>query len=266
MACLTRREIFLVYKQKSNAPILSKIAHVNSVILNKLSTSLRAIDKRETSETLRRLCYEFQRKTTKAHSLDDPKSPHKIWLDETIDFAVVPMPRGLGRPLTNFNLLSDSQKRRRVEKLRKSATTNELALATQINAREEGREDIARVIHDIFQDEGKAKAMRDAYSVVLEMKPGSHFSSNEALALYLNLDISRDEYQALRNALLAKNVPDLLPSYKVMHDALEKCLPDPAAMTITESSATVDLQALLDLTAKRLVEQHDVQLLQFGVR
>ncbi|KAK3918280.1 Early transcription factor 82 kDa subunit [Frankliniella fusca] len=75
----------------------------------------------------------------------------------------------------------------------------------------------------------------------------------------LNMDIIRDSYQSLRNELVKRNHPELLPPYKAVHDASEKCSPSDSALILTESDVQISIQALLDITLARMIEIDDVK-------
>lgn len=52
----------------------------------------------------------------------------------------------IGRPCSAFADMSDRNKRRRVQSLRQSTSTEELAYATQMNLRDAGKTDAANVV------------------------------------------------------------------------------------------------------------------------
>ena len=55
----------------------------------------------------------------------------------------------LGPPVKNFLEVGDRTKRRKVGHLRKEASAEELAFAAEMNFRETGREDAAKLIHEV---------------------------------------------------------------------------------------------------------------------
>lgn len=79
------------------------------------------------------------------------------------------------------------------------------------------------------------------------------FSPDEALALFLDLELTKAQYVQLRKALLNKNI-DVLPKYEHITSAKTNCCPE---FCVTETSASSDLQSVLDHTAKRFLKIKD---------
>lgn len=71
--------------------------------------------------------------------------------------------------------------------------------------------------------------------------------------------ICKSQYQKIRNNGSKENYSTLFPSCKKVHEAKLICYPTKSDLTITECSAEVKLQALLDHTIKRILSsQADV--------
>ncbi|KAK4883413.1 hypothetical protein RN001_006732 [Aquatica leii] len=112
--------------------------------------------------------------------------------------------------------------------MRKEHTVQELAYATQMSLRAQGNLLASNVI------------------------------SNEALSLVVEGKMSKSQYQLIRSVSVQKNCK-LYPPYKCVLDAKKKCYPKKSEISVTESGATVRLQALLNHTAERLlIVQSDV--------
>lgn len=78
----------------------------------------------------------------------------------------------------------------------------------------------------------------------------SEFTEEEAIALMLELGLSRNQYQTLRMALLEKGMK-VLPSYKSIQEKKQSIIPSPIA--VNEREACIELSTLLENTASRLV-------------
>ena len=76
------------------------------------------------------------------------------------------------------------------------------------------------------------------------------YSEDEALCLLIDAQLSKRQYTTIRLQAKAKGA-DIYPAYKNVRAAKERCYPDP--VTATESGCEVGLQAILDLTARRLL-------------
>lgn len=82
-------------------------------------------------------------------------------------------------------------------------------------------------------------------------------SKEEGLALFIDINISRDHYQLLKNVLGGKNFK-VLPSYKTLAEAKAECYPD--GITVTDIKASVALQHLLNHTVKRIMKIDNVDV------
>jgi len=76
------------------------------------------------------------------------------------------------------------------------------------------------------------------------------YSEDEVLCLLIDAQLSKRQYTMIRLQAKAKGA-DIYPAYNNIRAAKERCYPDP--VTATESGCKVGLQALLDLTARRLL-------------
>ena len=75
----------------------------------------------------------------------------------------------------------------------------------------------------------------------------------EALALMLDTDLSKREYQQIW--LEAKErAADIYPSYNSVRNAKKKCYPPSATISVSEKLSKVSLQGLLNHTAQRICE------------
>lgn len=115
----------------------------------------------------------------------------------------------------------------------------------------------------VFQgcDSDSATKIRSAHLEKKNSKEIENYSSDEALAMMLHLDISKENYKQLRNGAVVRNLPNLYPSYQMVSEAAERCIPDSNCITVTESGAKVKLQALLDHTCTRILLEHETALL-----
>ncbi|KAK3918877.1 Nitrilotriacetate monooxygenase component A [Frankliniella fusca] len=79
------------------------------------------------------------------------------------------------------------------------------------------------------------------------------YSADEALALMLDTDVTRDKYTLMHQGAKRKG-SHLYPCYDIVRGAKKKCYPSEDCITVSESCARVTLQALLDHTTNRIAQ------------
>jgi len=84
-------------------------------------------------------------------------------------------------------------------------------------------------------------------------KPIIPYTPDEALVLYIDGDYTKNSYILMRSGAKEQNA-NIYPSYDVLKSAKKKCYPNDSFITITDLSAEVTLQALVDHTIQRLLE------------
>lgn len=85
---------------------------------------------------------------------------------------------------------------------------------------------------------------------VKETKPA--FSPDEALGLFLSLKLTKWQYNTLRKSVNEKD-NNIFPSYYQVQHAKMECYPSKDAIKVTETSGKIKLQALLDITTRRIM-------------
>lgn len=151
-----------------------------------------------------------------------------------------------GRPAIPFGEASESTKRRKTRHLRSQFSTEELAYATNMRLRQEGKVDAAKLCTEATSSPTKAATILKKANQTNECI----FSPAEALNIIVNTDMSKNSYVFLREAHRQKQC-FMYPSYeKVLHEKL-KCYPE--GVNVTQFEATVPLQSLLSHTAQRLI-------------
>lgn len=157
-----------------------------------------------------------------------------------------------GRKKISFRESSDCVKRRKTVELRTEHDADELAFASAMKLREEGRRVEASIIQVATQaTPTRAKRMLKCGKT----QPQTAiipYSPDEALALICDGNLSVVQYKKLRKGAKARNV-DLYPSYHKVVDAKIKCYPDKQSISITETNMEIKLQALLNHTVERIM-------------
>lgn len=153
-----------------------------------------------------------------------------------------------GRPRKLFAELSERGKRKRTENIRATLETEELRFATEVKFRTSGQLDASKLVREIGESPGIAKKFRQAYKDA-EKNKEKQLTILSALQKYVDADLSRREYEIIRTS-----DTKLFPSYKKLQLAKRSCYPKEESFNITDTCAEVNLQDLLDHTARRLMK------------
>lgn len=183
------------------------------------------------------------------------KKKHNDWLSGLIriiiyDAEIQSMQSNrAGRPSLEFSELSDRSKRRKIEELRTSNTTEELAYATQMSLRSSGQLHASKIIKDVTST---SPIRASKYITAFTSKVEKTLSDDAALSVLVEHKFSKRTYHGIRKVAKENNCK-LYPSYNNVLQAKKRCYPSRISITITESCAEVKLQALLDHTAMRIL-------------
>lgn len=154
-----------------------------------------------------------------------------------------------------FEELSNKQKRRRTESSCSSYSTEEIVFSAQTSLKSSGKKDVAEILQYLLENPEQVSKVKQ-FIQFGEMK---EISSQKALALYVTLRLSKFRYITLRDFSEKEGICKY-PSYYKLQEEKKKCYPDNSAVTITETSVKIKLQALLDLTVNRLIQCLDISL------
>lgn len=259
MIGLLREEIFKLMKNNLNDNATVAYEKIEKFMSNKLQRSFTLSDDRKA--VIRKLLHDFRTKWQDVARMEK-KFFYKYheWLNvfvrlDNIKDLATPEKKNSGRPSSEFTDSSERTKRRRTEEMRSQSSTEELSYATQMKLRVSGKLDAAKVVKDVtLGSPSKAEKYRKSLEFVSE----TILSGDKALSLLIEQKLSRSQYEGLRNISLENNCK-LYPSYKNVLIAKRKCYPDKLSITVTECSAEIKLQALLDHTVGRILStQMDV--------
>ena len=81
----------------------------------------------------------------------------------------------------------------------------------------------------------------------------SKVSKEKALAIFVILNSTKAEYQTVRK-ILTDEGKNIFPSYYQIQRAKSVCYPSKEKIHISDSSASIELQAILDLTVDRILK------------
>lgn len=161
-----------------------------------------------------------------------------------------------GRPSAEFEEASERTKRRKTATVRSQLSATELAYATQMSLRSSGANNAANVVRDVTQ---KSPSRASKYKAALKLAaipPVKRMSPEAALSDMVEAKLTKHQYEVIRRSM-SKNNALIYPCYDYVLKAKNCCYP--SDITVTEISAEVKLQALLDHTFERiLMSQLDV--------
>lgn len=152
----------------------------------------------------------------------------------------------MGRPSTPFGECSDSSKRRKTKHLREGNSTEELAYATQMKLRQEGKCASAKLCQQCTSPEKATEILNK-----VNEKKESVFSPLEALNILVNADLSKESYVFLRQ-IHREKACFMYPPYEQVLNEKKKCYPK--GICVDEFETKAPLQNVLDHTVKRLVK------------
>lgn len=251
---LTRKEVFLIISEH----LSDKFASLIEFMVEKISkdTGRTVVVPEDSKQTFSILFNQMRTRWQQAHRKSCVFFKNNgEWLSKQVCFAaptdtVVTSPGNTGgRPSLEFTMSSERSKRRKTQDIRTSFNSVELAYATQMSLRSSGQSDAAKVIKDVTMTSPlRASKYRKAYSATDEIT----LSEEAALSAMIEYKFSKSTYQGMRR-LGKENNCKLYPSYEKVMKAKKRCYPPRDAIRITESSAEVQLQALLDHTVERIL-------------
>lgn len=274
---VTNLDLFVILSNQNT------ISFDYEILFNVLSVRLGSSLTDEDSVTLKEFCRRFTRavkkRWIKSHRKADAfRSYYSDWLQANIDWpsciqtdlliqapstenaSSEPLPSTSNmkvsastmtkRPRKPFEDLGNKQKKRRSDE-HKSENPIELAYSAATLLKEDGRDDIAAVIKYMLKNPEAATKIKE---IIEKPVSSALFSPEKALGLLLSLKLSKWQYITLREATIRQGSKDIYPSYYKVQKAKLQCYPSKECISVTDSSAEIVLQSLLDLTVARIFE------------
>lgn len=161
--------------------------------------------------------------------------------------------------LKPFEECSERTKRRRMDEIRQSRNPEEIKGAYMAMVRDENVVD-AEIISNLSKVDLETK--NHILEVIRgELLPVKKYTASEALALMVDLKLSKPKYEQLRSENKNRNA-DLLPPYYRVVEAKAECYPPHRFITLSDFGAEVELQHLLNHTIERLIQICDENLIR----
>ena len=137
------------------------------------------------------------------------------------------------------------------KKLRETFEPDTIHLAASQNLTKEGKKDARFVFQKVGSSSGLTAAKAKEAISSRDPKELKKITPACALGFLLNQNFTRAQYNAIR-AISKEKGADIWPSYKDIQSAKLECRPE--GVEVTDHSAFVPLQQLLDHTVKRILE------------
>lgn len=139
---------------------------------------------------------------------------------------------------------------RRVQEIRENYSGEELLFAAKMNLTREGQTHTAKILDYLMRNPNESE--RIAKMCKNESSQEKMFSKETALSLITALNLSKCEYDILRNFLI-HNGTNQFPSYYQIQKAKLDCYAAKQYIVIDEREAEINLQAILDHTVSRIL-------------
>lgn len=241
---ITRMELYDILKGFKGKKMDEKFTLMEDSLAQ--LTSCPAEDRNVLSRSLRHFKTTFKQKWTAARYTDERfLKINEEWLK--ISQELPSWSHKPGRPVKQFHELSERSKRRRTKELRAQVPVEELTFAARVSHGTSGNKDTSKIIKEITSTPTRAKKFR---KIVFSKKEPVviKYTAQEALSLFVEGNFTRRQW-----TLLQSGRKEIYPCYSLLQKAKKECYPDEQKITVTETSFNVELQALLDCTALRLI-------------
>lgn len=176
------------------------------------------------------------------------------WLNTELTFSDVG-PQAGSKRRRSFEVRSERTKRRLVDSLRTELDVIVLKEAYLKNLKEEDPVS-AKIVQKLILMSTEQKEFILNLIEKGEFKEKTTFSADDALALYLDTELSKAQYLKLKASTDARNC-EMFPSYVNLHAAKESCYP--RIYKVTEKGASIRMQDLLDITASKIISLCDIE-------
>lgn len=190
------------------------------------------------------------------------------WLNSEFHIPIIhtdinvktPFKTCFGRPSVEFNQKSKRSQRRKVAEISVQCKHDplQIIMAGRYAARQSGQKDLHMILRNILESlehpKKYGKLLDIPASLIVKKVP------EEGLAFILDNSLSKSVYTNIRLASKSSGA-DIWPPYNNVRDIKAQCRPPKEAITICENVAKVSVQALLNHTAKRIVDLQTVLIL-----
>lgn len=180
------------------------------------------------------------------------ENKYSDWLDKSIIFVEDEEKPGpsRGRPSKHFMDLGDQRKKQKLLPLLQKYSTEELTFAARRSLEASGRRNASQILKELSEPEKVSKIKKAISTPTLGP---IKYTPEEALGLFIDSRLTKKSYIIMQQGAKQRNA-NIYPNYNVLLEAKKKCYPNTEFIIITDTSAEVKLQALVNHTTDRIIE------------
>lgn len=177
----------------------------------------------------------------------------EIELDMIYETSLVGIPSSsLGRPQKTFEDCSKKTKKRKIKHLVQEYSQGQLSYAAELSVRASGKRDAASLIQEVASSSPRrATSYKKTRKRVLMRNEQRPYTPEEALAFFVSNHLTVQTYKNMQQEAKERGF-NLYPSYDKVARVKIDCYPPVETITIADTYAEVNLQALLNHTATRI--------------
>ncbi|KAE8739180.1 hypothetical protein FOCC_FOCC015321 [Frankliniella occidentalis] len=257
---ITRISLLEVLREKAGQGRKVQIDHAQEYVLRQSERVGKEIDEGSLRVQVSKILSKMFARLDKKRSNGDYTRYIEIdknWLsvEEKLSTAIAPTPHSQkkGRPKKPFDQSCKKTKRRKLTDVVNKYSSEELLEATAIKLRSEGKGGESRFLSNLNEAVQSRKLPSQGVQTL---------AADVTLGAMVEADLSKNGYLAVRQ-LVNSQTPKMMPSYDKIQEEKQKCYPSDDFFTVTDFSAEVDLQALLDHTSGRIIALQDEVLEKF---
>lgn len=184
-----------------------------------------------------------------------------LWLSNVTEFKISEsdVANKRGRPHVGYSEGSARQKRKLASEVSsvQGHDTKLLVHAASISAYASKANDLNFVLKEAASSPSRATKMRKV--LTSNDKKPLPLSPEEALLFLIENNLTKQQYINIREMSKSRNC-DIYPHYQKIRECKLQCRPD--GLSVTESSAQIPLQSLVNHTAKRILSYQEEVLMQ----
>lgn len=241
---MTRKELVDLMLSQNDLNINEKMDFAENFIL-----SQHPYTEEQKKDIKRRFSYvksEIKCRWTKAKGTNAFMKKNEQWLEGLFELPKINKSKP-GRPTKSFEESSERCKRRKTEALRLSDSPDKILYAAQMELRARGSRCGSEILKDITENQNRAHEYKKGVENLTQDRK-SLICSEKALTMFVEANLTKTQYEIIRETV------GNLPCYSILQQQKKKCYPPKEAFHVTETSAEVDIQALVNHTAQRLLE------------